>query len=160
MLRRRVGDGPFFATLRKLIEEFADKPMSLDDLRAAFIAAAPKAELEGFFAQWLDRPGAPLLDVNWESAGEGNRADVIIRQSQPGEPYHLNLDVAVESAVGTRIHTIKVRERETRVTLKCDGKPTDVRLDPNHRLLIWTAEYGPRPDRSATPGGSSDDAGS
>lgn len=83
MLRRRVGDELFFATMRGLIESFAHKAMSLDDIRAAFVNAAPKqADVERFLAQWLDRPGAPILDVDFSDASENSRhrASVIIHQ--------------------------------------------------------------------------------
>ncbi len=147
MLRRRLGDDMFFATLRGLIRDFSGKKaLSLDDLRSAFVAAAPpEAKLERFFAQWLDRPGAPILDVEWTPAGR-RKAEVVVRQVQEGEPYHLRLDVAVDSKKEPRLHTIDIQDGETRVTLKGNGKPTGVRLDPNHRLLIWTPEYGPRPE--------------
>jgi Peptidase family M1 domain len=147
MLRRRVGDDVFFATLRGLIQEFGGKKqaMSLDDLRSAFVAAAPrKAKLKRFFAQWLDRAGAPILDLEWTPAGP-SKAKLVVRQAQTGKPYHLKLDVAVDSKEGSRLHTIEIKGRKTRVTLQGNGEPTGVRLDPDHQLLIWTPEYGQRP---------------
>jgi aminopeptidase N len=148
MLRGRVGDELFFATMRGLIASFAHKAMSLDDVRAAFVKAAPKeADVERFLAQWLDRPGAPILDVAWSDASESGRhqAEVHIRQAQKGEPYHLRLDVAVDADAGEKLHTVELSAEETRVTLDAKGPPTGVRLNPQHRLLIWTPEYGDRP---------------
>ena len=51
------------SVLRDLIKRFAGKAMTLADLRQALLNAAPKAELPIFFARWLDRAGAPILDV-------------------------------------------------------------------------------------------------
>jgi len=148
MLRRRVGDELFFDTMRGLIRAFAHKAMSLDDVRAAFIKAAPQeADLERFFAEWLDRPGAPILEVEWSDASEVGRhqASLSIRQVQKGEPYHLRLDVAVDSDAGDQPHSVESAAEQTRVTLAAKGPPTGVRLDPQHRLLIWTPEYGDLP---------------
>ena len=54
------------------------------------------------------------------------------------------------------LHTIEIQEWETRVTLRGNGKPTGVRLDSDHCLLIWTPEYGPRPEPTTreTPKGA------
>ncbi len=144
MLRRRVGDEVFFTTLRGLIGEYAGKRMALDDVRSAFVSACSSCELEQFFAQWLDRPGAPVLDLDYTPNDNGT-VKVVIEQVQEGEPYHLNVDVAVDSASGTRMHTVSVRGRRTETILSTKDRPTDVRLDPNHRLLIWKPEYGRRP---------------
>jgi aminopeptidase N len=148
MLRRRVGDELFFRTLRELIQDFANRQMSLADVRGAFVRAAPPAaQLERFFEQWLDRPGAPILDVEWRDVSVPGRpqAQVTIRQVQKDDPYDLQLEVAVDAAGGVQKHTVEVTTDRTQVTLAAAGTPTGVRLDPDHRLLIWTPEYGERP---------------
>ena len=43
MLRRRVGDERFFATMRGLIDRFGGKSMTLAALREVFVEAAPAA---------------------------------------------------------------------------------------------------------------------
>ena len=143
MLRRRVGAERFYAGLRGLIDEYGGKRMTLDDLRAYFIALVPEAELELFFEQWLDRTGAPILDVEWKPAEGG--LDAVITQTQPGKPYHLELEVAVDGSAGTDRTNVTLRARQTHVHLTAVGEPSAVRLDPDHQLLIWKPEYGPRP---------------
>ncbi len=146
MLRQTVGDERFFATLRELIRDFAETPrtpLTLAELRSRFERAAPDAELPRFFAQWLDRPGAPILECEWSA--DGGAALVRIRQVQPGEPFHLPLEVAVDSAAGRRTHAVELEERESSFTLAGDAPPTGVELDARHRLLIWTSDYGPKP---------------
>ncbi len=46
---------------------------------------------------------------------------------------------------GLELRRVELTGKEARFTLEGDGPPTAVELDPRHRLLIWTPEYGPRP---------------
>lgn len=140
MLRQRVGDDRFFATLRGLLDSFTGRSMRLDDVRAAFAAAAPDCDLETFFAQWLDRPGAPECDLVWTAGPD--RTEVVIRQVQPGEPYALALELAVDTAGGRVVHPVDAHQRETRLVLPTPGDDVQrVVLDPEHRVLMWRPEY-------------------
>jgi aminopeptidase N len=146
MLRRRLGDELFFGTLRNLIKEYGGREMSLADLREAFLEAAPpEAALDDFFQQWLDRPGAPVLDVEWSPAYEEDRPVARVTIRQRGRPYDLELEVAVDSGDKTELHSIKVSSNEETFLLTSPDTPTGVRIDPNHRLLLWAPEYGPEP---------------
>lgn len=147
MLRRRVGDDLFFRTLRDLIRDFAGRSLTLEDMRNAFVRAAPGGELELFFREWLDRPGAPVLDVEFQpnDAAPTSKVDITVRQVQEGPPYHLFVDISIEGEMGSSMETIEIRERASRVTLPSRGTVKATALDPQHRLLIWTPEYGPRP---------------
>ncbi|MCH7871498.1 MAG: hypothetical protein IID33_07340 [Planctomycetes bacterium] len=93
----------------------------------------------------MDQPGAPVLEAELVDATEPGTTDLIIRQVQSGSPYELNVDVAIDTDSGAKMHTVKIRDHETRVSLPTAGKATGVRLDPKHRLLIWKPEYGARP---------------
>ena len=100
--------------------------------------APPEAEVETFFAQWLDRPGAPILAA--EVAGD----ELVLTQVQEGTPYHLELEVELVRPAGVEELVVDVRERKTKVGLS-DGAVTEVRLDPRKRILMWRPAYGERP---------------
>ena len=143
MLRRRVGDDLFFDTLKALVDEYGGATMSLTNLRAAFEEASPaEARVETFFAQWLDREGAPRLELEWEDASEGSESRVRVTVVQSTRPYDLDLEIAVDTRNGTVLRTVRVSEAEQSFVLDVPGKPIRVRPDPNHRLLIWRPEYG------------------
>ncbi len=145
MLRRRVGDKLFFATLRSFITDYKDRQMSLNDVRSAFITAAPDADLEQFFSQWLDQKGAPILEVDF-SADDSRNVLITIEQKQPGNPYQLHLDLALKFAGGqSEIHQVDLRKRKQTFELAVTQTPKDVVVDPDHKLLIWTPEYGRNP---------------
>ena len=119
--------------------------MSLADLRAAFVQAAPStASLETFFDQWLDRLGSPVLDVEWSQDGDGEAPAARIEIRQRGEPYDLRLEIAVDSGSGSVLHEVELSKQAQTYVLHAAGPPTDVRIDPNHRLLLWDPDYGPR----------------
>jgi hypothetical protein len=147
MLRERVGDDLFFSTLRGLIQNYAGKEMSLDDIRVAFLATAPpETNLNAFFSQWLDRTGAPILDLDWRSIDNDKAAEIHITQRQPGSPYAMPLEISVETLGGaTTLHTLDLHDREQTFTVQTTDRPVTVHLDPNTRSLIWQPEYGPRP---------------
>lgn len=156
MTRQRMGDSAFFGALQGLIAGFAARPMTVADIRAAFLAAAPAdTALGDFLGQWLDRRGAPVLAVDWWSVRrtppspdeDGSLgATIRIRQRQPGEPYALPLEVALTLRDSTRVlDTLDLREREQTFELELAERAIGLEVDPYHRLLIWRPEYGPRP---------------
>ena len=142
MLRRRVGDEIFFATLRELIDTYSDRQLSLDELRDTFVAnAQPDDDLERFLAQWLDRAGAPRLEVDWTHDEAARRTELVIRQVQKGEPYALRLDVALVGPDGDeRVVQVAIDGERTFASFE-GAAPVDVVLDPAHSLLIWKPEY-------------------
>ncbi|HUF89912.1 MAG TPA: M1 family aminopeptidase [Gemmatimonadota bacterium] len=145
MLRRRLGDERFFGALRGVLADHGGGTLSLPELRRAFLAAAPDDEgLEAFLAQWLDRPGAPLLSTSWEDASADGRyaAAVTIRQRTP-EPYRITVPIGVESAAGVRVHEVEVSEATTRVELAADGPPTGIIENVGHGILMWESAYCP-----------------
>ncbi len=152
MLRERMGDEIFFSTLRGLIRdfssrEFTSRQMTMNDLRAAFLAAAPDdKELAAFMGQWLDRHGAPVLRVDWWSIERGKKAELHIQQLQAGDPFVFPLDVFVQTADGRVVeHTINVDSATQTFEIDTPARPLEIRIDPHHRLLMWRPEFGPRP---------------
>jgi hypothetical protein len=156
MTRDRLGEAAFFGALRRLLADFATRPMTVADIRAAFRAAAPAdTGLATFLAQWLERTGAPVLDVEWWSLRRTplvpgkpppDAVEVRVRQRQPGEPFALALEVLlILRDSSTVLDTLHLEGREHTVRLEVPARVTDLRVDPYHRLLMWRPEYGPRP---------------
>ncbi len=85
MLRMRIGDGKFADGLRSFYKYFRFKRASWSDLAKVFSDVAGE-DLRPFFAQWVDRVGAPALAVR-----EGR-----LVQTQPGDPYELRVPLAVD----------------------------------------------------------------
>lgn len=146
MLRRLLGDERFFGVLRDVLTEFAHEDVTLPEVRQLFIEAAPEHDLRTFFAQWLDRTGAPIFDVDWFSKVDGSSLTLTLTQVQEGEPFSMALDVEVELADGERVvETVEIRERMHTFVVKTPARPVHVHLDPGYKVLLWRPEYGPRP---------------
>jgi hypothetical protein len=144
MLWQRLGDELFFGTLRELIAEFAGRSMSLDDVRRAFVAAAPGQDLQAFFAQWLDRAGGIDVEATF-TAGPGS-VDLLLAQSAE-EPFDFDLEVELKLADGSsRRERVEVRGRETRARFEVPGQLVDAELDPDRLLLMRRAAYGAMPE--------------
>lgn len=144
MLRRRVGDERFFATLRAIVRDYRGREVSVAAIREAFAKAAPDARTEEFFAQWLDRAGAPVIDLDWWSIDRGKGVSITV--TQRGEPYTMPLEVAVDLKSGaSKLFTLDVAKRRQTFELETGERPVAVRLDPNRRALVWRPEYGSAP---------------
>jgi aminopeptidase N len=98
MLRLQLGDQRFLTALRNFYREQRFHVAGWDDLRHAFEAVSGTS-LHKYFDQWLNRPGAPALQLGPTMArrdGDHYRLTAEISQSQAGPVYHLRVPVAVQ----------------------------------------------------------------
>ncbi len=95
MLRKRMGDEAFFASLKAIVKQFGHKMVGLDDWKSVFQQHAD-VSLDQFFEQWLMWEGAPRL-----KSVQLNALTIEVRQVQQGEPYCLDLEVLVNFRDGT-----------------------------------------------------------
>ncbi len=150
-LRREIGDAPFWQGVRALIAQHGGAYATWADVEAAF-SRVSRQPLREFFAQWVERAGAPavtLADVSAAPAGEGQyRVTVRLKQeTSNGEatPYRLSvpLEVVLESGQTAEPRVTLDRAEQT-FTLAVPGVPIRLRLDP-------TFETFRRLDRSRLP---------
>lgn len=132
MLRGRIGDEAWQAGIRRFAREQMIRDAGWPDLRRAFEGEAGVGDLGPFFAQWLERPGAPGLTLDGVAAVDGG---VRLRLGQSAPAYDLTVPVAVEDAVGTRTHAVRLSGLETVVTLPATAPVRSVAVDPDHRLF-------------------------
>ncbi|WP_085557357.1 M1 family metallopeptidase [Azospirillum agricola] len=132
MLRAEVGADAFDAGLRGFWSAHAFQEAGWTDLRRAFETAA-KRDLGGFFAQWLDRRGAPALTLA-DARAEGNAVRLTLRQ-EADRPYALSVPVAVETPAGTERHHLRLDGREASATLRTAARPLAVTVDPDFALF-------------------------
>lgn len=93
MLRERLGDGGFLNLERRLLHDFADRPITNEDFRKAASEFVPEGQkdksLSSFFDTWVYGTGIPRLqlkgqDLTVSGVDEDFTADVPLRCSHRG----------------------------------------------------------------------------
>ena len=134
MLRKDLGDEVFTRALQTLYRDHLFRIASFDDVRDVFerVSGLP---LKGFFEQWVRRTGAPELVLGAprvEGDAGGYRLTFTLQQVQPGDPYVLNVPVAVsmQDQPQARELVVNMRAREQIVEVSLPAAPTRVDVDP------------------------------
>ncbi|MEX0619029.1 MAG: M20/M25/M40 family metallo-hydrolase [Pseudohongiellaceae bacterium] len=93
MLRVEVGDELFLEGLRRFYGDYRFQRASFEDIERVFSRVSGR-DLSPFFAQWVERTGAPQLEVSVDALG-GNRARINFAQIQGAEAYEFTVPVAL-----------------------------------------------------------------
>jgi hypothetical protein len=136
MLRDAIGTEAFDRALRAFWREHRGGAASWDDLRAAFEAAS-KRDLGPYFAQWLDRAGAPsLLLASATAARDGARWRVDVELTQSAPVYRLRIPLSLEFEGGTEdTRWVDFEGERARFTLVAERRPQAIALDPQARVF-------------------------
>ncbi|HPY39085.1 MAG TPA: M1 family aminopeptidase, partial [Thiolinea sp.] len=134
MLKQRIGKAAFEQGLQVLYKNYAFKTASFADLQAVF-AKSSGQDLQSFFAQWLNRTGAPQLSLGEHQLIQESGKTVLnlnLKQSQASEPYQLQIPVV---ASFKDAHTDKqwLEFNTAQQTFKLDyaQQPLSVAVDPD-----------------------------
>ncbi|HUE89339.1 MAG TPA: M1 family aminopeptidase [Vicinamibacterales bacterium] len=134
MLRREIGADHFWSGIREYYRRYRDSNASTDDLRQVMEHISGQT-LEAFFAQWLHRGGNPRVEATWTYRPALRTLELTLRQTQPGEPYLLTVDVDVLTPAGTRRETLRLDGASATATLQVDAEPSAITIDPDTWLL-------------------------
>ena len=136
MLRWRVGDEAFFATLQDLIGGHTWGTLTTDSFRELYENATGK-DLDGFFLQWTETNITPEFQQEYTiyrlGGNEGFR--VIGKINQDMDTFSMPVELKVETEGEPEFHVVEVAGSASDFTLETFGKPRQVVLDPNHRIL-------------------------
>ena len=126
MLRRKIGDQQFSQFLSQFYSKNRFRRASFGDMEKVASAVAGQ-DLAPFFAQWVERTGAPYVEATF--APDATGVTLTLRQTQDGPPYELVLPVAItrRGAVDAEMATVALTGREAEV--RFEGTPPVVRLD-------------------------------
>ena len=139
-LRRKIGDEAFFAGIKLYLETWKHTPVESSQLRRAFTEATG-IEMEPFWAQWIEKPGHPVLDYTWKQ--EGGMLKVTVKQLQDtsdGTPIYdlpTEVGVAAEGLTPTAMmrFPIHITQKEETFEIKTDRQILALVLDPDHDFL-------------------------
>ncbi len=139
MLRMTVGDEVFVHGLQQLYRQYQFKQAGFHDL-ANIYQQISNEELGHFFGQWVQRAGAPELEVREVVATQQTNGWVlkgVLKQSQSGEAYHLSVPLAVtlkgqDQSFQT---TVVMTEKQQPFSIELKAKPLHLDVDPAFDLF-------------------------
>ncbi len=135
MLRNEIGTAAFEAGIRLFWQRHRFATAGWLELRRAFEDASAR-DLSGFFEQWVQRPGAPrleLVNAQSEMGNAGHRILVTLGQDLPA--YGLRVPIAAETADGVTDTVVGLTGRQTSATIGVGGLPLAVTVDPDYQVF-------------------------
>ncbi len=140
MLRQKVGDERFFATLKSFYQDHLFRYATWSDIRNAFEAAS-KMEMQEFFDQWLQNTGAvqlSLAEVKRQSEEEKNVLTAVIEQQDPW--FTVSVPIRIEHKESRVDTLVTLSDNAVEFCYKSDKPVTKFSVDPDYsifRRLNW-----------------------
>jgi hypothetical protein len=142
LLRQEVGDAAFWRALKQIPERYLGAVADWKDLERIFQEAAGR-DLRWFFAQWVERAGAPELALSGlrvqpihGTSGQVGRVEAAVHIAQQGTPYRIPVELEFTlTGGGTQRVRIQVTDAQQDVAVPLPERPSAVRLDPDSHLF-------------------------
>ena len=159
MLRRELGDAEFIAGLQRLWQRHRYTRTGFEQALQAIVGS--DSELTARLGQWLQRPGAPRLQlgkVQVVAGDNGYRLLVPLSQAQDqGPPFVFDLPLAVTfegDEWATRL-IARIDRQHQLLEFKFPKRPLRVDIDPEYDLLRYLDPTEQPPALNRLFGGSS-----
>src|SRR5579871_525005 len=136
-LRRYLGDEPFFSGLKLYLTTWQHTPVESVQLRRCMTEASG-INCEPFWAQWIEKPGHPVLDYTWTASSDGIALTVKqLQDTSDGTPiYDIPAKVGLITSEGKFTEQpVHLSKPEETFHLTAAGSVTAVVLDPDHDFL-------------------------
>ena len=137
-LRRLLGDGPYFAGIKRYLSQHRHQPVETHDLERAFTEASG-INVKPFFDQWIRKPGHPILSYGWDWDAAKREVVVTVKQEQDtadGTPvYRIATTVGVIAGDNLARRPVTIDGTTTTVRLPAPVHPDAVVLDPDRDFL-------------------------
>lgn len=137
MLRSYIGHDDFWRALKRFYRDNIWSHASWEDVRKAFEKESAIG-LKWFFEQWIERAGAPVLEIEapQKSRTEGAwELALTLRQTQEGEPYILEVPIVVRGFSQEAHLRTGSNRQDQRVTLRTIFEPVSFTVDPGFDLF-------------------------
>lgn len=142
MLRRIVGDEPFFRTLSYFLHKHEFQPVVTHDFMIAIKEVTGK-NMDWFFDLFVFKPGHPVFDVSYDWDSSGNKILLRIQQKQDSiinvPIYKMPVNIGIYTSAGKSIQEICLSKKDEVFEFPAEEKPMMVRFDEgNYLLKEWT----------------------
>jgi hypothetical protein len=134
MLRERVGDAAFVASLQAFYRDNQFRSAGYADIRRSFEAVTGR-NLAPFFQQWIAQKGVPELKLD-RATRSGNALTVDLSQVQAPPWFALDVPVAIHTASGVEIRSIAMSADGPTATgsFALSAPATRIDVDPQFQL--------------------------
>jgi aminopeptidase N len=137
LLRDTLGEDKFNKLIRTFLDRYRDKAASIDDFEKLTneIAGQP---MRYFFARWVEGTGVPEFKTDYliiRSRGGKFITRGTVRQNYDNLRLPLEVQLRSEGGDGLKTVTVNVEESSADFNIESDGKPIEVIIDPNYKIL-------------------------
>ncbi|WP_374028877.1 M1 family metallopeptidase [Bdellovibrio bacteriovorus] len=139
MLEFRFGKESFKKTLQDFYNENLFKKVSFTEIQKSF-EKITNQNLDGFFTQWLDREGAPQIEIpdvkvmRWLDGSYSTT--YVLAQTQSGSLYDVSIPVIWKLESGEEVRQIaKLTDKSQIYSLVSHSRPVKVSIDPEFHLF-------------------------
>jgi len=135
MLRHQVGEEAFWATLRSIAEQGAGRRLGWSDLEQFFSAGSGR-DLQVFFRQWVELPGAPRVqfeDIAVLDRAGGWEVRGMVMQSEPVFNFSLPLQLTTEAGIIEQ--SVVITQKQTPFAIRTDTQALQLSGDPGAHLF-------------------------
>ncbi|MCE9559312.1 MAG: aminopeptidase [Armatimonadetes bacterium] len=136
-LRRMLGDEGFFGSLNTYLTKWRHTPVESAQLRRA-VTETTGIDAEKFWAQWIEKPGHPVLEYTY--AQDGSELKLTVKQLQDtsdGTPvYDIDAKVGLITADGkVTLVPVRLSKKEDSFVIKAPANFKALIFDPAHDFL-------------------------
>jgi len=137
MWRQIVGDKAFSRALCRLRTGAFPKDTVIDP-REFFSLTSDEAGLpfDWFWEQWMERTSVPQVKFS-QVRVEERQGNLLVEATvhQPGDLYHLPLDIVLRTTEEELCQSIFMKERDYPLAFRCQGEPIELEIDPERKIM-------------------------
>jgi aminopeptidase N len=140
MLRETVGEQKFAELMRSFYQQFRGRNASIDDFEQMASKVAGE-NLRYFFARWVEGTGVPEFSADYQIIRTRTgkfRARGTVKQNM--ENLRLPVEVTLRAEGDDKTEVIFISDKSEDFDLESNGKPLEIIVDPNNRLLRTSDE--------------------
>ncbi|MDQ3180807.1 MAG: tetratricopeptide repeat protein [Acidobacteriota bacterium] len=137
LLRDTLGEQKFNQLLRTFLQQYRGKNASIDEFEklTTQIAGVP---MRYFFARWVEGTGVPEFTADYQiirTRGGKFVTRGTVKQNYDNLRLPLELQLRAEGDSGLKTVTVQVEDASADFNIESDGKPLEVVIDPNYKIL-------------------------
>ena len=137
LLRDSLGQQKFDQVIRTFLNEYRGKNASVDDFEKLTSRVAGE-NMRYFFARWVEGTGVPEFTSDYmiiRTRGGKFIARGTVKQNYDNLKLPVDVQLRSEGEGGLKTVTVDMNEASADFNIESTGKPLDIIIDPNFKLL-------------------------